>query len=75
MAVELSGRATVSCAFRPPGLRAGLAAGAGALLVWAAWGVLRTRRRARSAGAATEAATGSSPVRHRAFGREPIDAA
>ncbi|WP_079169408.1 YfhO family protein [Streptomyces sp. CC77] len=75
VAVELSGRATVSCAFRPPGLRAGLAAGAGALLVWAAWGVLRTRRRARSGGAATEAATGSSPVRHRAFGREPIDAA
>lgn len=48
------GRTSVSCHFRPPGLRAGLGAGAGALVLLAAWAVTESRR-TRSTGV-----TGSS---------------
>ncbi|MER8045352.1 YfhO family protein [Streptomyces sp. NPDC094032] len=37
VAVPAAGRAEVSCAFRPPGLRAGLAAGGAAALLLALW--------------------------------------
>ncbi len=72
VAVELTGdAAAVSCVFRPPGLRAGLAVGGLALLVWAgwAWRVVRHRRARRLY------ATKTSPAHHRAVTREPADAA
>ncbi|MFE0651291.1 YfhO family protein [Streptomyces sp. NPDC059534] len=53
LAVPLrAGRTEISCAFRPPGLRAGLAAGAAAalaLLLRGTVGARRNRRRARAA--------------------------
>ncbi|WP_240106374.1 YfhO family protein [Streptomyces sp. MUM 203J] len=50
VAAEVSGGSTVTCVFRPPGLRAGLAAGAVALL---AWGLLGLARRSGGHGPAT----------------------
>ncbi|MEU8761966.1 YfhO family protein [Streptomyces sp. NPDC048659] len=50
VATPATGRTSVTCAFRPPGLRAGLAAGGAAALllagwvVWGAWGRRRTGR-------------------------------
>ncbi|MFJ8696356.1 YfhO family protein [Streptomyces roseolilacinus] len=68
VAVEVSGQASVSCAFRPPGLRAGAAGGAAALLVLVGTGVrLRRARRPH--------ATKTSPVHHRAVPRERAGAA
>ncbi|MDT9686024.1 YfhO family protein [Streptomyces sp. TRM76323] len=58
----------VSCAFRPPGLRAGTVVGAAALLVLV--GVVVRLRRARR-----PHATETSPVHHRAVSREPAGAA
>ncbi|MEU7279280.1 YfhO family protein [Streptomyces sp. NPDC045431] len=40
-----AGQTSVSCTFRPPGLRAGTAVGAAAVVVWAGWGVVRRWRR------------------------------
>ncbi|MGW6560067.1 YfhO family protein [Streptomyces hydrogenans] len=63
LAVPLDGRATrVSCAFRPPGVRLGAAAGAAALLALLATALL-ARHRARRAGA------GSHPGRQEFTGR------
>ncbi|MEU7015604.1 YfhO family protein [Streptomyces sp. NPDC046385] len=50
VAVRADGRTSVTCSFRPPGLRAGLGtAGAAALLLalWVTWTTLRTRAAAR----------------------------
>ncbi|MER7519027.1 YfhO family protein [Streptomyces sp. NPDC126499] len=44
------GAREVSCAFRPPGLRAGLAAGGAALVLLAVWVGLTARRRSRDGG-------------------------
>ncbi|MFV2121888.1 hypothetical protein ACE14D_27085, partial [Streptomyces sp. Act-28] len=68
VAVDVSGEPSVSCAFRPPGLRAGAAGGSAALLVLLVLGVrLRRARRPR--------ATKTSPVHHRAVPREPAGTA
>ncbi|MEU0273098.1 YfhO family protein [Streptomyces sp. NPDC006307] len=42
-----AGQTSVSCAFRPPGLRAGAAGGSLAAAVWAAWALVRLRARVR----------------------------
>ncbi|MFF9566667.1 YfhO family protein [Streptomyces sp. NPDC014685] len=51
--------APVSCTFRPPGLRAGLAAGAGSLAVLVATGAVLAYRRRTGAGAGAETGTGA----------------
>ncbi|MFJ8649059.1 YfhO family protein [Streptomyces sp. NPDC093546] len=42
-----AGQTSVSCAFRPPGLRAGAAGGSLAAAVWAGWALVRLRERVR----------------------------
>ncbi|MEU9864581.1 YfhO family protein [Streptomyces sp. NPDC047971] len=51
VAARADGRTSVTCDFRPPGLRAGLAAGAAALLLTAAPAVWRRRTRTPAPGA------------------------
>ncbi|WP_010473497.1 YfhO family protein, partial [Streptomyces somaliensis] len=65
VAVDVSGGSPVSCAFRPPGLRAGTAGGVVALLVLAGVAV-RLRRAGR------RDATKTSPAHHHAVFREPV---
>ncbi|MEU6879256.1 YfhO family protein [Streptomyces sp. NPDC046712] len=62
VAVRVDGRASVSCSFRPPGLRAGLAAGAVALMLLVTsttWERVARRRRAATASPAAPRRSGA----------------